>query len=769
MFTDRVEEQKVLRDVLAPVCTSKLGEHFLLTQFYGVGGMGKSTLCRKVCKTAAADDGFKNVRVVTVSFDDSRWKQGLPFTEVCAELCRWLAKEKLIPKLSTALLLLHYQQTGRNDGMVANLEDGLSMVFAVLEKGAGLTGIPGLDVLVKGAQWLRGHAQQEALRKRLKDLDLWPEDQFGKFNILDLQRKLSRALYHDVTDWLKENPSLHLRLLLDGFECLQSSESAEDSQQRLQQFIGYFANKGEGDPCDRFRVAIFGRNQLRWDEIYTDESWTKYWNLHLLGGLAEKDALEFLKKFQDWLTSNGQTALANALKKYESRILDAADAADDETTSEGRAIYPYYLDLAVEFVERARRNGEEPDLGRCPAELQDRFLHGLKSDELRALMVLALSERFDEGLFDWLAKERLINYAQQSFRSQLRSGHSYLEEVNGDPDDWHFVKLMEEALHARWQSTLDLKREGSQMVKRVLEYYGAPLLAKPERDWGQDEAQRWSRGMEIIVTQGPELGLLAPEAWKPLLEAKPWSIDHFRCLEQRLDFARRISENGDIFRPEHPDTLSSLNNLAGLLHKKGDYAAAESLHCRALEARERILGPEHPDTLASLNNLAVLLSDKGDDAAAEPLYRRALEAQERIFGPYHLHTLRSLKNLALLLKYKGDAAAAEPLYRRALEARERILGPEHPKTLSVLNNLAPLLNATGRLAEAVVLLREHAAKSEACLAYVRYNLACYECLSGNLAEAKRLIAAEITAKPKRKDRALADADLTAIHDFIASL
>ena len=96
-------------------------------------------------------------------------------------------------------------------------------------------------------------------------------------------------------------------------------------------------------------------------------------------------------------------------------------------------------------------------------------------------------------------------------------------------------------------------------------------------------------------------------------------------------------------------------------------------------------------------------------------------------------------------------------------------GPEHPDTLAGLNNLASLLNATGRLAEAVVLLREHAAKSEACLAYVRYNLACYECLSGNLDEAKRLIAEEITADPEKEEQALADADFSAIHDFIASL
>ena len=145
-----------------------------------------------------------------------------------------------------------------------------------------------------------------------------------------------------------------------------------------------------------------------------------------------------------------------------------------------------------------------------------------------------------------------------------------------------------------------------------------------------------------------------------------------------------------------------------------------------------------------------------------------MEASERILGPEHPNTLTSLNNLAVLLYEKGDDDAAEPLYRRALEASERILGPEHPRTLTSVNSLAMLLNATGRLAEAVVLLRERAAKSEACLAGVRYNLACYECLSGNLDEARRLITAEITAKPEIKDRALADADLTAIHDFIAA-
>ena len=38
----------------------------------------------------------------------------------------------------------------------------------------------------------------------------------------------------------------------------------------------------------------------------------------------------------------------------------------------------------------------------------------------------------------------------------------------------------------------------------------------------------------------------------------------------------------------------------------GDYAKAEPLYRRALAIREKALGPEHPDTATSLNNLAGL-------------------------------------------------------------------------------------------------------------------------------------------------------------------
>ena len=40
-----------------------------------------------------------------------------------------------------------------------------------------------------------------------------------------------------------------------------------------------------------------------------------------------------------------------------------------------------------------------------------------------------------------------------------------------------------------------------------------------------------------------------------------------------------------------------------------------------------MLGKEHPDTLTSVNNLALLYQTQGRSPEAEPLYRRALEGR----------------------------------------------------------------------------------------------------------------------------------------------
>ncbi|MBP6997505.1 MAG: tetratricopeptide repeat protein, partial [Phycicoccus sp.] len=164
-----------------------------------------------------------------------------------------------------------------------------------------------------------------------------------------------------------------------------------------------------------------------------------------------------------------------------------------------------------------------------------------------------------------------------------------------------------------------------------------------------------------------------------------------------------VTDSERVLGPEHPDTLTSRNNLAGAYESAGDLAKAIPLYQATLTDRERILGPEHPNTLTSRNNLAGAYESAGDLAKAIPLYQATLTDRERILGPEHPNTLTSRNNLASAYRSAGDLAKAIPLYQATLTDSERILGPEHPDTLTSRNNLAGAYVSAGDLAKAIPL------------------------------------------------------------------
>jgi tetratricopeptide (TPR) repeat protein len=62
-----------------------------------------------------------------------------------------------------------------------------------------------------------------------------------------------------------------------------------------------------------------------------------------------------------------------------------------------------------------------------------------------------------------------------------------------------------------------------------------------------------------------------------------------------------------------------LNRTFEVLYRAGKYAEAMPAARQALAIRKEVLGERHPDTATSLNNLAGLLEAQGDYAAAQPL------------------------------------------------------------------------------------------------------------------------------------------------------
>src|SRR5216684_1023813 len=168
--------------------------------------------------------------------------------------------------------------------------------------------------------------------------------------------------------------------------------------------------------------------------------------------------------------------------------------------------------------------------------------------------------------------------------------------------------------------------------------------------------------------------------------------------QQSMEIRQRV------LGPEHPDTLTSMNDLATDLDDSGHYAEAEKLEREALDISRRVLGPEHPDTLMLMSNLGNTLWQ--EDPYPEELFRETLDIKRRVLGPEHPDTLLAMSNLAYVLGDKGRYAEAEKLEREELDISRRVLGPEHKGTLTSMDNLAVVLSREGRNAEAEKLERE---------------------------------------------------------------
>lgn len=124
---------------------------------------------------------------------------------------------------------------------------------------------------------------------------------------------------------------------------------------------------------------------------------------------------------------------------------------------------------------------------------------------------------------------------------------------------------------------------------------------------------------------------------------------------------------------------------------QGDYAHAETLYARAVEALET--RPEAGDAaLASaLTNLWIVREARGDDSGAEAPARHAVGLLESVLNPEDPALARALSRLARLLDRPETSGEAEALLRRALNIFEAAPGPEDPDLLATYQALALVL------------------------------------------------------------------------------
>ncbi len=168
---------------------------------------------------------------------------------------------------------------------------------------------------------------------------------------------------------------------------------------------------------------------------------------------------------------------------------------------------------------------------------------------------------------------------------------------------------------------------------------------------------------------------------------------HFR--EAVKCFEAALPRNESKLGPEHPVTLSCLNDYSAALFRCDDLARAIPLLERVVESRRRLVGEHALETLTAVANLGVAYHATGDGSRA----RECLEgATSNWPGPADDPVLLSFRSeLGLVLLDAGAAQEAWQLLEPTLATLERKVGRDHPVTITVTDHLARAARGLGRL------------------------------------------------------------------------
>jgi eukaryotic-like serine/threonine-protein kinase len=203
------------------------------------------------------------------------------------------------------------------------------------------------------------------------------------------------------------------------------------------------------------------------------------------------------------------------------------------------------------------------------------------------------------------------------------------------------------------------------------------------------ESRKRSFGPKHRQTISAELNLgIALSREKHLPEAEATLHDVLAMLDQ------------DNRGSEDPTRLRALASLAHVLRLEEKSDEAIAMYRQALAGTEKALGPEHPDTLTIMNNFADGLNDLGHPQEAENLARKTLDLRIRVLGADHPWTNSTRTILGTSLIHLGRSAEAEPILKQAVTSSRKAAAAHSAELTWSLLLLAEVAAQTGRPDEA---------------------------------------------------------------------
>ena len=127
----------------------------------------------------------------------------------------------------------------------------------------------------------------------------------------------------------------------------------------------------------------------------------------------------------------------------------------------------------------------------------------------------------------------------------------------------------------------------------------------------------------VMLIALPRVPFADERTWDEHMKAARAAGKEGRCAAMEEETRKALAE-AEAFGPRDLRTAKTLENLAGILHTKGDLSQAEELHRRALKIKEGVPGSEMRVAL-TLHNLAGVHKDQKRHAQALAELKRSIK------------------------------------------------------------------------------------------------------------------------------------------------
>jgi len=668
IFTDRTDQARAFADSVRAVRSASAGPGLIadltaprrnVLTFYGMGGIGKSTLAREL-ERRFVDGAFgpPEADTVAVSFDFAGGHDR-EFEELLLRLRsalgghgRWRAFDIAFasywerrhpgsPVQSIPDRYSRLRQAGAAWGVGEQLQ---ASVEAVLDGATfGLVGVSRRLGTLAARHMLESGTQRRLLGECPMFEQIVTEPDLDQ--VLAYLPHLLAWDLHQVQLGRSADRPVDVVVFLDTWEEVQRTSPGRGGLEDLLSRFAYL--------LPNVLVVVLGRDRLDWAEEHKRATITfagpGCWpglvegqdgepTQHLLGGLAPAD--------REWF-------LANCREVGGSPAIPPDVRAEISLASEG---LPYYLDLAADYFDDLKAQGvdpEPPHFRVAVPELVGRLLRDLPASERNLLFAASVSASFDRGLLTHLVPQALPSEIDRFLMRHL---------VQGPSSEW-----LPYGLHDRLRESVFAYRdayEGSWSTDRWREarLTAASWIVRTQLDANPAAVESDTRARALVLVAALVAETDVVPDGLPLLV---WHAEQAGGLPSLLEVVVRLSGSTS---PEVVHIRTACAAAARTATRVSDLLE------EVREAQQQARDPQTRDLLrVYLGSIEFILGDLGE---AERAYRSVTDATPEFAGV-------AKRQLAGLLLRRGH-------FREALAAADD-LDHSSPASLAAIDDLRGLI------------------------------------------------------------------------------